>query len=69
MLIRDAQTFVGQFVQLSWLERSGAVTTKTAEVFDVTFVPLCGPCMVTDVGDIRLDRVRDVKRVRQQLAA
>jgi hypothetical protein len=57
MLISEAKSFVGQMVQLSWRDRKGDEICRGAEIFDVGFVPLYGPCLITDHGDIRLDRV------------
>ncbi len=57
MLISDAKGFVGQWVEVVYKDRVGAEVVDTAEVFDVNFVPLYGPCLITDIGEIRLDRV------------
>ena len=57
MLISDAKSFVGQIVEVTYTDRKGNPVSEMAEVFDVSFVPLYGPCLITDVGDIRLDRV------------
>lgn len=57
MLISDAKGYVGQVVELTYTDRTGAEIVDTAEVFDVNFVPLYGPCLITDIGEIRLDRV------------
>ncbi|MBS1708273.1 MAG: hypothetical protein JSS65_06070 [Armatimonadetes bacterium] len=57
MLISEAKTLIGHIVDITFTDRSGKEFVKTAEVFDVGFVPLYGPCMITDVGEVRLDRV------------
>ena len=57
MLISDAKKFIGQIVELDFLDRTGATNTEIVEVFDVNFIALYGPCLITDIGDIRLDRV------------
>ena len=57
MLISEAKPFVGQFINLTYTDRARNEYCETVEVFDVTFVPLFGPCLVTDIGDIRLDRI------------
>jgi len=51
MLSSDARAFVGQFVELSYRDRKGDSSSVVAEVFDVNFLPLKGPCLITDVGD------------------
>lgn len=67
MLISDAKNYVGQIVDISFTNRQGNSVEETVEVFDVTFVPLYGPCLITDIGDIRLDRVNGmcVQEVRR----
>lgn len=57
MLMSEAQRMVGNVVALSFRNRQGAVETKVVEVFDVGFVALNGPCLVTDHGEIRLDHL------------
>jgi hypothetical protein len=57
MLMSDAQRMVGNVVALSFRNREGSVETKLVEVFDVGFVSLNGPCLVTDHGEIRLDQL------------
>lgn len=69
MLLSDAKKYVGHFVTLSYRERSGDMTNVDAEVFDIGFVPLYGPCLITDVGEFRLDRVESCAQVQQQRAA
>ncbi len=70
MLISDAKAFVGQFVDVTYADRTGNEHHDYAEVFEVNFVPLYGPCMVTDIGEIRLDRVVkcSLKLMEQALA-
>lgn len=69
MLISDAKAYVGQMIQISYLDRSGKELNEVAEVFDVGFIPLYGPCIITDIGDIRLDRVVSIQPRRQTGAA
>jgi len=61
MLISDARKFVGQTVEVTYVDRRQLEIVEVAEVFDVNFVPLYGPCLITDVGDIRLDRVHSMQ--------
>lgn len=60
MLISEAKEFVGKIVELTYNDRTGKPVVETAEVYEVNFVPLYGPCMITDIGDIRLDRIVSV---------
>ncbi|MBL8088439.1 MAG: hypothetical protein JNM85_10280 [Chthonomonas sp.] len=69
MLISDAKTFVGLVVDLTYTNRRGEEVNEIAEVFDVNFVPMYGPCLITDIGDIRLDRVCALSRLAEQKAA
>lgn len=57
MLINEAKTLVGKIVDLTFLDRFEAEVTHEVEVYDVTFVPLYGPCAITCQGEIRLDRI------------
>lgn len=57
MLISEAKAYVGQIVEVFYRDRTGKEIQDTAELFDVNFIPLYGPCLVTDIGEIRLDRV------------
>ncbi|MES1228152.1 MAG: hypothetical protein ABUL72_05735 [Armatimonadota bacterium] len=57
MLMSEAQKMVGKVVAVSYRDRSGEVSTNVVEVFDVSFIAMFGPCLVTDQGEIRLDRL------------
>lgn len=57
MLISEAKEYIGQTIRVTFTDRSGNEITDHADVFEVNFVPLYGPCLVTDIGEIRLDRV------------
>lgn len=57
MLISDAKKLVGQIIDLSYTDRRGETLHEVVEVFDVNFIALYGPCLITNIGDIRLDRV------------
>lgn len=58
MLISEAQAMIGKIVDVTHLDRQGSEYTSRTEVFDVGFVAVCGPCLITDLGEIRLDRVK-----------
>ncbi len=58
MQIQEAKTFIGRQVALEWTDRKGALLTDVVDVYEVNFVPLYGPCMITSVGEIRLDRIQ-----------
>ena len=69
MLISEAKPLVGHFVSLTYTDRMNETFTERVEIFDVTFIPLYGPCMITDVGEIRLDRVQSAELDVQLKAA
>lgn len=56
--LQEARKLANQTVVLSWTDRKGAVLTETLFVYEVKFVPLYGPCLITDNGEITLDRVQ-----------
>lgn len=58
MHIQEAKAFANQRVQLTWLDRRGEEVSDQVDVYEVNFVPLYGPCLITNVGEIRLDRVQ-----------
>lgn len=66
MLISDAKKFIGQTVMVEYLNRAGRSLSETVEVFDVNFIALYGPCLITDVGDIRLDRIQNAQVIETQ---
>lgn len=69
MLISDAKAFAGQFAMVRYNDRAGNELTEAVEIFDVSFVPLYGPCLITDIGEIRLDRVIACETVVEQQRA
>lgn len=66
MNIQDAKSFVGMPLKLTWTGRKGDEQTDLVYVFNVGFVPLYGPCLITDKGEIRLDRVVAHEAVMQK---
>jgi len=63
MTIQEAKEFVGSQVKVSWTGRKGDEQSDTVHVISVGFVPLYGPCLITDIGEIRLDRVVEFRCV------
>jgi hypothetical protein len=57
MTISEAKTFVGLEVALTWSDRHGDEMHAVTKIYSADFVPLYGPCLITDAGEIRLDRV------------
>ena len=69
MLSSEAKRFVGQVVEIEYSDRHGNVFFQTAEVFDVGFLPLYGPCLILDIGEIRIDRIQSCRLVQKTLRA
>ncbi len=66
MNIQDAKGYVGMPLRLTWTGRKGEEMSDLVYVFNVGFVPLYGPCLITDKGEIRLDRIVAYEEVVQQ---
>lgn len=69
MLIADAKKLIGQIVDVEFTDRTGSSLVERVEIFDVNFIALYGPCLITDYGDIRLDRVVSAKPFKKVVAA
>lgn len=59
MLSRDAKIYIGQTVEIEFQDRAKKTHRKVVEIYDVGYLPAFGPCLITDIGEIRLDRVID----------
>ncbi|MBL8068106.1 MAG: hypothetical protein JNM28_06630 [Armatimonadetes bacterium] len=66
MLISEAKTLIGQTIALTYTDRTGQEYTEVTEIYDVAFIPLYGPCMITDSGEVRLDRILEYKAAEYQ---
>jgi hypothetical protein len=60
MLLVEAKAFVGKVCVVRYQDRSGNEQTIVSKIYDATYVPLYGGYLVTDMDDIRLERVCDV---------
>jgi hypothetical protein len=69
MLSSEAKKFVGLVVDLVLTDRSGRSEQRRAEIYDIGFLPLFGPCLITDIGELRLDRIVRMEAVRSEAAA
>lgn len=67
MLSSDARAYVGRTVHIEFTDRTGTAHNETTEVYDLGFLAVGGPCLITDVGEIRLDRVRNCSPVASEL--
>jgi hypothetical protein len=55
--ISDAKPFIGKVCTVCWTDRSGAVQEVVSKIHDVTYVPLYGGYLITDLDDIPLDKL------------
>lgn len=69
MSIGEARSFIGTHVHLRWVDRKGEEMSGDTFIHKADFVPLYGPCLITDLGDIRLDRVVGCSASEQAKAA
>ncbi len=68
MSFKDARQYIGMSCEVAWRDRRGDLQTKQVFVTDVTFIPLYGLCMVTEYGEIRLDRIVSVNVLDRKAA-
>jgi hypothetical protein len=61
MLLPEAKSYIGKVCTVRFLDRSGQEHEVSSLVYDATYVPLYGGYFVTDMDDIRLDRVVSVE--------
>lgn len=69
MEIAEARSYINRTVELIWLDRKGQELREIVQVLDVGFLPLYGPCLITSVGEIRLERVKDCLSTSLKVAA
>ena len=67
MLSSEARAYVGRTVNIEYADRTGRTSNETTEVYDLGFLPVGGPCLITDVGEIRLDRILNCSPVPSDL--
>lgn len=66
MLLPEAKSYIGKVCTVRFLDRSGQEHEVSSLVYDATYVPLYGGYFVTDMDDIRLDRVVSVELVGEK---
>ena len=69
MTISEAKSFIGKEVALTWSDRHGDENHVVTVVYSADFVPLYGPCLITDAGEVRLDRVVSCQLMAQRKVA
>ncbi len=58
MQVSQAKSYVGQRCEIVSSDRRGAEVHTVAQVLDVIYIPMYGATLLTDAGEIFLDRVR-----------
>ena len=61
MGITDAKKYIGKRCAVRWTDRDGKELETVSMIHDVTFVPLYGGYLITDMEDIRLDKLLSVE--------
>lgn len=49
--------FVGYVVEMEFVDRAKRVQKREVTVYDLGFLAGFGPCLITDQGEVRLDRI------------
>src|SRR4051794_19094741 len=60
MQLAEARSYIGKVCRIRFHDRSGQEHEVSSLVYDATYVPLYGGYFVTDMDDVRLDRVISV---------
>lgn len=60
MGLQEATQLVGQDIDLVWLDRHGDRKEAIVYVFQAKVHPYHGPYLVTDQGDVMLDRIESI---------
>jgi hypothetical protein len=68
MLLAEAKSYIGKTCSIAWQDRTGKEFITVSKVYDATYVPLYGGYLVTDVDDIRLDRVCGIALMEEAAA-
>lgn len=68
MEIREARSMVGCTVHLNWTDRKGDTHQGTSEIYKLEFVPMYGPCLITDFGELHLDKITGFDMVAAKAA-
>ena len=69
MLLAEAKSYIGKVCKVRFLDRNSEEHEVSSLVYDATYVPLYGGYFVTDMDDIRLDRIVAVELVGEKSEA
>lgn len=68
MELAQLKTLEGRVAEVAWTDRRGEILSQELEIYEVAFVPMYGPCLVTPVGNISVARVQSAE-IRRSAAA
>lgn len=68
MQISEAKNYIGMTCEIVSHDRHGNELREVAEILDVLFIPMYGASIITDCGEVVLDRVGQITP-RQAAAA
>ncbi len=63
MPISEAKKLIGNTCAVYWTDREGHVIRTVSKIYDATFVPMYGGFLVTEIEDLRLDRIHAIELV------
>jgi hypothetical protein len=69
MLLAEAKSYIGKVCRVRFLDRNNEEHEVSSLVYDATYVPLYGGYFVTDMDDIRLDRIVAVDLIGEKSEA
>lgn len=69
MSINEVRNLVGQTVHIAWYDRKGGTCETDTTLYQATFLPMYGPCVITDHGEIPIDRLILCEPMAQAKAA
>jgi hypothetical protein len=69
MTIQEARKLVGQTVTLQWTDRNGKILQGDTYISKADYVPMYGPCLTTDFGDVHMDKIQSAELVAVHKAA
>jgi len=60
MVISEAKPYVGTECEIVSYDRKGAEIREVALILDIQHIPMYGSSLITDCGEILLERVSDI---------
>ncbi len=68
MDVADAKKLIGGDARIECRDRNGEIVMHQAYVLDVRILPYIGPCFITDIGEISLERVEVAQLISERAA-